>query len=98
MWLLKILTAQTSCINAITFFQWFLAICYTLLIFFTALADTATFSKPLGLPMVTTKYNSQLIMGTFPGTLCMALVTAAGDYFVVKWNRRKIQPNNRLFF
>jgi hypothetical protein len=28
----------------------------------------------------------------------MALVTAAGDYFVVKWNRRKIQPNNRLFF
>jgi hypothetical protein len=73
--------------------QWFLAIGFSLVILFTALAETAIFSKPLGLPIVTTKYNSQLIMFTFYWTLFLAFVTAAGDYLVVQWNRRKIHNN-----
>jgi hypothetical protein len=79
----------------IIFLKWFLAICFSLVIVITALADTTIFSKPLGLPTLTTKYNSQLMLYTFPSTLLMALVTAVGDYLVVQWNRRNIL-NNRL--
>jgi hypothetical protein len=47
----------------------------------------------LGLPTLTTKYNSQLMLYTFPSTLLMAFVTAVGDYLVVQWNRRNILNN-----
>ena len=69
-------------------FQWSISIVYTLAIVFTALADTQLFGKPMGLAVLTSRYNSDVIIYTYDVTLAVSLLTAVGDYWVVRHNKK----------
>jgi hypothetical protein len=76
-------------------FKWAISIAYMVFLIISAFADTDVYSHPLGIIILTTKYNSQVILFVYIYNLPVVIITAIGDY-VTRINLRKKKLGVRI--
>uniref|UniRef100_A0A1I8BD54 G_PROTEIN_RECEP_F1_2 domain-containing protein n=1 Tax=Meloidogyne hapla TaxID=6305 RepID=A0A1I8BD54_MELHA len=70
---------------------WILSITYTIYIICSALADKETFGQPMGIVILTSKYNATIILYSFYIAIYISGVITLCDFFVYRANKKIIR-------